>query len=185
MKIVDEKEEIVCVREKGEIYVKIDCLFKSYYNDPEKTRACFTDDGWYRTDDAGFMTEDGLFFCIGRKSEMILSGGFNVAPAILEHVLESCDGVARAVCVPVSHEVLYQVICACVILENGSDLTEEKLRAYCDEIHNDTPRMFTVLPTFYLFMNDFPQTHTGKTSRKELSRIAMDKIMKMNERKLK
>ena len=76
------------------------------------------------------MNDEGLLFCVGRKSEMILSGGFNVAPAILEQTLQRCQGVARAVCVPVPHEVLYQVVCACVVLEDGADLTEESLRAF-------------------------------------------------------
>ena len=177
LKIVNEKEETVPVGEKGELFVKIDSLFKGYHNDPEKTEACFSDDGWYRTDDICYMKDDGLFFCVGRKSEMILSGGFNVAPAILELTLERCHGVARAVCVPVPHEILYQVVCACVILEAGSDLMEESLRAYCEDVHNDKPGMFTVLPTYYMFLKDFPQTNTGKTSRRQLTKMATEKFL--------
>ena len=177
LKIVNEKEETVPVGEKGELYVKIDSLFKGYHNDPEKTEACFSDDGWYRTDDICYMKDDGLFFCVGRKSEMILSGGFNVAPAILELTLERCHGVARAVCVPVPHEILYQVVCACVILEAGSDLMEESLRAYCEDVHNDKPGVFTVLPTYYMFLKDFPQTNTGKTSRRQLTKMATEKFL--------
>ena len=51
---------------------------------------------------------------------------------------------------PVPHEILYQVVCACVILEDGSDLTEKSLRTYCEDVHNDKPGLFTVLPTYYI-----------------------------------
>ena len=178
LKIVGENGEPVPAGEKGELYVKINSLFKCYYNDPVKSKACVTDDGWYRTDDICFVKDDGLYFCVGRKSEMILSGGFNVAPAILELTLQRCHGVARAICVPVPHEVLYQVVCACVILEDGSDVTEKSLRAFCDDVHNDKPGLFTVLPKYYMFMEDFPVTSTGKTSRRELTKIAMEKFGK-------
>ena len=175
LKIVDDSGEAVPTGEIGELYVKNDAMFKCYYNDPEKTKACFTNDGWYRTDDMCFVKDDGLFFCVGRKSEMILSGGFNVAPAILELTLERCHGVACAVCVPVPHEILYQVVCACVILDDGSNLMEESLRAYCEDVHNDKTGLFTVLPTYYMFMKEFPQTSTGKTSRRQLTRMASEK----------
>ena len=83
-KIVDEVGEIVPVNTRGEILIKSKYVFKEYYNDPEKTKACFTSDGWYKSDDIGFIKEDGNLFCVGRKSDMIISGGMNVAPSILE-----------------------------------------------------------------------------------------------------
>ena len=172
VKIVNENEEIVSIGERGEIFIKTDSLFKGYYNDPEKTKAVMTEDGWYRTDDIGVMNEDGIIYCFGRKSEMIISGGMNVDPSILEAVLQNCPGVTRAVCVPVPHKVIYQVVCACVILEAGSDLKETGIRSYCKQIHNDKPGLFTVLPTYYMFLEEFPQTYTGKVSRKELTKLA-------------
>ena len=176
MKIVDDNGETTPANIRGEIYIKSPCMFKGYYNDPEKTRACFTNDGWFKTDDIGFVTEDGQFFCEGRKSEMIISGGMNVAPSILETALCKCPGVARVVCVPVPDDVMYQVICACVVLEDGSDVTEKVLRDYCDDIHNDKPGLFTVLPTYYLFLKEFPETYSGKTGRKYLIKLAAEKF---------
>ena len=172
MKIVDEKEETVPVGKSGEIYIRAEGLFKEYYNDPEKTKAVKTDDGWNRTDDIGLMTEDGLFYFQGRKSELIICGGMNVAPSILEAAIQTCQGVARAICVPVPHHILYQVVCACVILEDGSGVTEAEIRSFCKEIHNDKRGIFTVLPEYYLFMKEFPETYSGKVARKELTRIA-------------
>ena len=174
MKICNEVGQTLPANERGEIYVKSEGMFLEYYNDPEKTKAVFTEDGWYKTDDIGYVTEEGLFFCEGRKSETIISGGMNVVPAILEAVIQKCPGVANVVCVPVANEVMYQVICACVIREDGSDVTEDQLRQYCDKVHNDKPRLFTVLPTYYIFLTEFPETYTGKLSRKVLTEMVAD-----------
>ena len=102
---------------RGEIYIKADSLFKGYYNDPEKTKAVMTEDGWYRTDYICVTNEDGMIYCFGRKSEMIISVGMNVDSSILEAILQNCSGVARAICVPVPHKVMYQVICLRIILK--------------------------------------------------------------------
>ena len=174
MKIVDENEVTLPVGKSGEIYVRTEGLFKEYYNNPELTMAARAGDGWSRTDDIGFMREDGLFYFEGRKSDMIISGGMNVSPCILEAAIQTCPGVSQAVCVPIPHPVLYQVVCACVILNNGSDIAEADLRAHCKTIHNDKRGIFTVLPKYYLFMESFPETYTGKISRKKLSKIAND-----------
>lgn len=176
MKVVDEKEENVPVNEKGELFVRNEAMFKGYCNDPNMTKESITDDGWYKTDDIGYMTENGVFFCTGRKSEIILSGGMNVTPSILEAILTSCVGVARAACVPVTDEVMFQVVCACIIRQDGSQITENKLKQYCEEMHADKPRLFTVLPKFYMFFDTFPETFSGKVNKKELKRIAEDKF---------
>ena len=177
MKVCNDDGEPVPANERGEIYVKSEGMFLGYYNDHEKTKAVFTEDGWFKTDDIGFVTEDGSFFCEGRKSEMIISGGMNVAPTILETVLRNCPGVARVICVPVAHDVMYQVICACVIAEDGGEAKEDQLRQYCEDVHNDKPRLFTVLPSYYMFLTEFPETYTGKVSRKELTKMACEKFL--------
>ena len=175
-KIVNEDEDIVPTNQRGEICIKSEALFKNYFNDPVKTRACMTTDGWYRTGDVGFMSEHGVFYCEGRTADEIISGGVNVPPAILEALIETFGGVSRVVCVPVPHEAMFQVICACVIKEKGSDVTEEKLRQYCAGIHNDKPGLFTVLPTYYMFLTSFPETYNGKLSRKDLARQARERF---------
>lgn len=176
LKIVNEKEEIVPVYTSGEIYIKSKFLFKEYFNDPRATKACITEDGWYRTDDVGFLDENGNVYCEGRKSEIIISGGMNVTPSILETTLEKHPGISCAVCVPLPHDVFYQVICACLILKHGCTVTETEIRNYLEELHNDKPRLFTVLPTKYMFMEKFPETHTGKVARKALTKYVTDHL---------
>ena len=172
LKIVGEDGEILPVNQRGEIYIKTPESFTEYLNDPEKTKAAFTEDGWFKTDDMGRMTENGDIHVEGRRSNMIISGGMNVAPEILETVLKTCPGVANAIIVPVSDPVYYQVMCACIRRGRDSSVTEETLTEFCKTVHNDKPGLFTVLPKFYMFLESFPETSTGKTSRKELERIA-------------
>ncbi|XP_045179876.2 3-[(3aS,4S,7aS)-7a-methyl-1,5-dioxo-octahydro-1H-inden-4-yl]propanoyl:CoA ligase-like [Mercenaria mercenaria] len=176
VKIVDENGEIVPVNHRGEIYVRSEIMFKEYFNDPEKTKAVKTPDGWYKTDDIGWMTEHGQFFVEGRKSNMIISGGFNVAPEILENVMKTFPGIDSVVIVPVPDDVYYQVLCACVIRKPGFTVTETDVQTYCREYHADKPGLFTVLPKFYMFFEKFPETRSGKTHRKELERIALERF---------
>ena len=178
IKIVDDDGNVVPIGERGEIHVKVESLFLGYFNDPMKTNAVVTEDGWFKSDDIGLMNENGKMFCYGRKSDMILSGGMNVTPSILEAVIQSCPGVARAVCVPVPHEVMFQVICACIQKKDGSDVKEADVRSFCTTMHNDKPGLFTVLPEYYMFLHQFPQTYSGKTARKELAKIAVEKFAK-------
>ena len=177
MKICDDDGQTLPANQRGEIYLKSKGMFQGYYNDPEKTKTVFTEDGWYKTDDIGYVTEEGLYFCEGRKSDMIISGGMNVVPNVLEAVIQKCPGVASVVCVPVSHEIMFQVVCACVIREVGSDVTEDQLRQYCEEVHNDKPGVFTVLPTYYMFLTEFPESHAGKISRKTLKEMAAKRFI--------
>ncbi|XP_045179882.2 3-[(3aS,4S,7aS)-7a-methyl-1,5-dioxo-octahydro-1H-inden-4-yl]propanoyl:CoA ligase-like [Mercenaria mercenaria] len=176
VKIVDENGEIVPVNQRGEIYVRSKITFKEYFNDPEKTIAVKTPDGWYKTDDIGRMTEHGQFFVEGRKSNMIISGGFNVAPEILENVMKTFTGIDLVVIVPVPDDIYYQVLCACVIRKPGFAVTESDVQKYCREYHTDKPGLFTVLPKFYMFFEKFPETKSGKTHRKELERLALERF---------
>ena len=141
---------------RGELYVRTKGMFVGYYNDQEKTRRVVTEDGWYKTDD--------------------VAGAMNVSPAILEAILKNCPGLKDAMVVPTPHEILYQVICACFIPEPGSDLTEDHLRRYCEEMHTDKRRIFTVLPTYYLPFSKFPEVASGKPSRKKLIEEAVSRL---------
>ncbi|KAL3862567.1 hypothetical protein ACJMK2_008526 [Sinanodonta woodiana] len=168
IKIVDDEGNIVPINTRGEIYVRSQHNFKYYVNDPERTSRVKTESEWYKTDDIGYIDENGEVFAEGRKSDVIISGGINVIPTLLESVLSSLQGVKDAIVVPIPDPVMYQVICACIIPEPGSGLTEEKLRGLCEEKYMDKFRSFTVVPTHYIFYEKFPESRSGKTDRKKL-----------------
>ncbi|XP_045179237.2 medium-chain acyl-CoA ligase ACSF2, mitochondrial-like [Mercenaria mercenaria] len=172
MKVVDNDEKVVPINTYGEVYFRGDSVFKEYFHDEEKTAAVKTPEGWFKTNDIGKLNEKGVLYIQGRKSSTIISGGMNVSPDILERILESYPGLEAAVIVPVPDDVYYQVLCACVRLQPGSDVTEQQLRKFLEEYYNDKPGLFTVIPKFYLFQSQFPEVFTGKVSRKDLTDLA-------------
>lgn len=178
LKIIDQDGEIVPINTRGEICIRSPAMFKEYYNDPVKTAEVKSHDGWYKTDDLGKLDENEMLYVVGRKSSMIISGGMNVAPDIIERVLESHNSVACAVIVPVPDQTYYQVLCACVLQNPGTDVTEQELRGYLDEYINDKPGSFTVIPMYYMIANQFPQLYSGKISRKALAELALEEFGK-------
>ena len=172
LKIVGEDGKVVPLNERGEIYIRNQYMFSGYFNDPEKTAKAFTQDGWYKTDDYGRMNENGYVFIEGRISDMIISGAMNVTPSILEAVLKSNPSVDSAVIVPVPDVHMYQVICAFVTVHQGCKVTENDLRDYMEDIHNDQQKLFTVLPKHYVILEKFPEETNGKVSRKSLRKMA-------------
>ena len=178
VKIVDDEGATLPVHEIGEILVRTDTLFTEYCNEPEKTRMRLIDDGhdrWYVTGDVGYMNTNGAFFCIGRKSGIIMSSGLKVMPSSIEAILISSPGVVSVVCVPVTHERKLNAICACVVLIPGCGVTEEDLRQHCEAAHTEKPHLVNFVPSYYMFLEKFPKTRTGKIDKIELKRIAEEK----------
>ncbi|KAL3866255.1 hypothetical protein ACJMK2_043569 [Sinanodonta woodiana] len=168
VKIVDNEGHPVSIGTRGEIYVRSSTLFLNYVNDPDKTRKSKTESGWYKTDDVGYLTETGELFVEGRKSDIIICGGLNITPSILESLLKTFPGVEDVAVVPVSHPTLFQVVCACIVPKAGSGLTEEAVRTFCKEKHVDKAGRFTVFPSHYIFLDEFPKHYTGKIDKKSL-----------------
>jgi len=171
VKIVDTDGKSLPINNVGEIYLQTPFLFDRYFNDDEKTRSSFSKDAWFKTDDMGLVNDKQELFVYGRKSSMIISGGMNVTPEIMEKVLCSCPGVDDCVVVPVRDPAYYQVLCA-VVVKKSSSLTEDQVRKFCEEYHNDKPRLFTVLPKYYMFLDKLPLTYTGKIARKKVTELA-------------
>ncbi|KOG91643.1 hypothetical protein ADK38_02045, partial [Streptomyces varsoviensis] len=88
----------------GEVVVRGDTVMEGYWNRPELTAAAFAD-GWFRTGDLAEIDADGYVRLLGRSSEMIVTGGFNVYPAEVERVLSTVDGVHEAAVLGMPHPV--------------------------------------------------------------------------------
>ena len=138
---------------------------------PEKTRKVISEDGWFKTEDIGRMSENGQLFVEGRKSNMVIIGELKVAPEILESVMKTFPGIDSVVIVPIPDDVEHYVLCACIVKNAECETNEEDVRRYCREYHADKPELFTVLPKYYMFFDTFPETRTGKTHRKKLEKI--------------
>ncbi|KAL3862568.1 hypothetical protein ACJMK2_008527 [Sinanodonta woodiana] len=172
VKIVNDSDEIVPIGIQGEVYVRSSSLFLKYYNDEEKTNSVKCQDGWYKTDDIGFVNEAGELTVLGRKSDMMISGAVNVMPSVIEKMLKNHPGVMDVCVVPIPDFVMFQVVCACVIPFPSADKAEleESLRKF------SSAHLFTVIPKYYVFVDSFPQKSTGKIDRKALSIKAREQL---------
>ncbi|MEU7043435.1 AMP-binding protein [Streptomyces varsoviensis] len=102
----------------GEVVVRGDTVMEGYWNRPELTAAAFAD-GWFRTGDLAEIDADGYVRLLGRSSEMIVTGGFNVYPAEVERVLCTVDGIHEAAVLGMPHPVWGEGVTAAVVLDGG------------------------------------------------------------------
>ena len=146
----------------GEIVTRGFHTMKGYLDDPEATARAFAG-GWLHTGDLGYVDEDGFFFVVGRKKELIIRGGYNVYPREVEEVLYSHPAVAEAAVVGIPDPRLGEEVLAFVALEPGAQTTEDELIAYCRErlAAYKYPRVIELRP-------DLPKSGTGKILKLEL-----------------
>jgi acyl-CoA synthetase (AMP-forming)/AMP-acid ligase II len=128
---------------------------KAYLNNLAATRAAFDADGWYYTNDVGYMDENGYLFLSGRRSEMFKTGGENVFPREIEDVLESHPGVLFAAVIGVPDPLYAEVGHAFIMMKPGQAPTEDELRAYCKErlANFKVPKRFELRPMLPLLAN--------------------------------
>jgi long-chain acyl-CoA synthetase len=149
--------------EKGEIRIKGPNVTKGYWNAPEETATAFVD-GWFLTGDIGYMDEDGYFYLVDRKKDMILSGGFNVYPRAIEEAIYEHPAVAEVVVIGVPDSYRGEAAKAFVRLKPGAAaFTLEELRAFlADRLGRHE------MPAHLEFREALPKTAVGKLSKKEL-----------------
>jgi long-chain acyl-CoA synthetase len=146
----------------GELMVRGVNLMRGYHGDPVATAEAFTD-GWFHTGDLGYVDEDGFFFVVDRKKELILRGGYNVYPREVEDVLYTHPAVAEAAVVGVPHQRLGQEVVAYVALRPGQHATEAELIEYTKE------RIASYkYPRAVRFRATLPKNAAGKIAKREL-----------------
>jgi len=119
--------------------------------------------GWMYTGDLATMDEDGFFFIVGRKKDMIISSGFNVYPREIEEVLFEHPAVKEASVIGVPHEKRGETVKAFIVLKEGETATAEEIRQFCKK----NLAAYKV-PTFVEFRKKLPKTMVGKVLRREL-----------------
>jgi len=130
VKIVNNEGDEVETGETGEILIKSDKLMKEYWKKPEKTAESFRG-GWFHTGDIAKKDEDGYIYIVDRKSDMIITGGFNVYPREVEDVIISCPGVAEVVVFGIPDDNWGESIKAVVALKEQFHLTEADIIQHC------------------------------------------------------
>ncbi|TQM15596.1 long-chain acyl-CoA synthetase [Pseudonocardia kunmingensis] len=120
-------------------------------------------DGWFRTADVGFLDADGDLHLVDRSSDLVIVNGFNVYPREVEQVLAELPGVAEAAVVGVPDERTGEAVKAVLVRAEDADLSEDAVRAHCEE----RLARFKV-PTVVEFTEALPRTPTGKVARRQL-----------------
>ena len=148
--------------EVGEIVAQGENVMAGYWNNPDATRAVLKD-GRLHTGDLARADEEGFLYIVGRRSEMIKTGGHRVSPKEIEEVLSGMPGVHEAAVVGVPDEMLGQAIRAFVVREPGRAVSMKDVLKHCSE--NLEPFL---VPHDVVFQDELPKSPTGKIDRAEL-----------------
>ncbi|MGG0720202.1 long-chain-fatty-acid--CoA ligase [Robertmurraya massiliosenegalensis] len=163
--------------EIGEICVNGPQVMKGYWNRPEDTAQTLRD-GWLLTGDLGYMDEDGYFYVVDRKKDMIIAGGFNIYPREIEEVLYEHPEIVEVVAAGVPDPYRGETVKAYVVVKEGSTVTEKDL----DEFTRKHLAAYKV-PRIYEFRKELPKTAVGKILRRTL--IDEEKKKLQNEEEIK
>ncbi len=163
--VVDEEDRAAPVGELGELVVRGPNVMKGYLGRPEETAAILRG-GWLHTGDIARMDEDGYFYIVDRKKDMIIVGGFNVYPREVEDVLFGHEGLIESAVVGVPDDQYGEAVVAYVVRRNDS-LTAEDIQAFCAE------RLVKYKwPTRIVFTDELPKNAIGKVLRRQLKELS-------------
>lgn len=163
-KIIDmETSEEASIGEVGELAVRGPQVMKGYWNRPEETENVLKEDGWLLTGDLGYMDENGYFYIVDRKKDIIIAGGYNIYPREVEEVLYEHEAIQEAAVAGVPDPYRGETVKAYVVLKDGHAVTEDELDKYCR-----TKLAAFKVPRIYDFRDALPKTTVGKILRRQL-----------------
>lgn len=161
----DDNGRILGPGEVGELMVHGPNVCVGFYKDRERTAATFTPEGWLRSGDLGRVDAEGYVTVVGRKKEVIIRGGLNIAPREIEELLLEMPGVRDVAVVGVPDERLGELVCACIVPEEGTEPALDDIVAFLrarDVALYKLPQQMRVIA-------DLPRTPTGKVRKTELA----------------
>ncbi|WP_233009668.1 long-chain-fatty-acid--CoA ligase FadD [Rheinheimera faecalis] len=162
IKLVNDDGAEVAAGEAGEMWVKGPQVMKGYYNRPDETLKVLNADGWLATGDIARVDDDGFFYIVDRKKDMILVSGFNVYPNEIEEVVAMNDKVLEVAAVGVPNEATGEAVKIFVVKKDQS-LTDVELIQHCKERLTGYK-----VPKLVEFRTELPKTNVGKILRREL-----------------
>jgi long-chain acyl-CoA synthetase len=163
MKVVGEDGEALPPGEVGEIAIRGPNVMKGYWQRPEATGEVLSPEGWFRSGDLARTDEDGYFYIVDRKKDLIIRGGFNIYPREVEEVLYQHPAVREAAVVGIPHEELGEEVGAAVVLKPDARATAEELR---DFVKSQIAAY--KYPRHVWFLPELPKTATGKILKREI-----------------
>jgi acyl-CoA synthetase (AMP-forming)/AMP-acid ligase II len=172
IKIINEQGDEIPIGEKGEIVVKGSITSSSYYKMPEKNKEGFTEDGYCKTGDIGYLDQEGGLYISGRIKEIIRVGGYTVFPPEIEGLALEHPKVAIAAALGAPAEIHGEIVWLVVGPELGQKFTDEDKAELMESLRQNlakfkVPKKIIVYP---LDPNDLPITRLGKVDRKRLKK---------------
>jgi long-chain acyl-CoA synthetase len=163
MQVWDDDGNEVPQGEVGEIVIRGHNVMKGYWGRPEATEKAITEGGWFRSGDMAKMDEDGYFFIVDRKKDMIIRGGYNVYPREIEEVLYEHPAIQEAAVLGVPDESLGEEVGAAVVLRKGESLDADEIKSYVKE-----QVAAYKYPRKIWFEDELPKGPTGKILKREI-----------------
>ena len=158
MRLLDPTPEGV-----GEIAIRGHNVMKGYWRNPEATRQAIDGDGWFRSGDLARVDEDGCYFIVDRKKELIIRGGYNVYPREVEEVIYEHPAVREAAVVGIPHPELGEEVGACVALKEGAEADEADVREF---VRSQVAAY--KYPRHVWFVDELPKGPTGKILKRAI-----------------
>jgi len=159
---IDTGENDVPQGQPGEIIMKGPLIMQGYWNNPKETAGQLKN-GWLLTGDIAIQDEDGYFFIVDRKKDMIIAGGFNIYPREIDEVLFQHPKVQEAISIGVSDPYRGETVKAFVVLKPGQTATAEEMISFCKE-----KLTAYKVPKMVEFRESLPKSAVGKVLRKVL-----------------
>ncbi len=164
MKVVDEDDNEVPQGEVGEIVIRGHNIMKGYWQRPDATAEAMRG-GWFHSGDMAKTDEEGYFYIVDRKKDLIIRGGYNVYPREVEEVLYEHPKIREAAVIGVPHDEWGEEIGAAVVTHEGEQLEPDEVSAYVKE------RIAAYkYPRIVWFLDDLPKGPTGKILKREIER---------------
>ncbi len=167
LRIVDEQNHALKVSEVGEIICQSLLATQGYYMNPEATNDSFRD-GWFHTGDLGYFDEEGYLFVVGRKKDMVKSGGISIYPLEIEGVLYQHPDVIEAAVIGVPDPQWGEALKAVVVVKPGSPISGEELQKFCKERLSSYK-----VPKSVDFVASLPHTEVGKVNKVKVREMSL------------
>jgi len=169
-RVVDLRSgELHALEAVGELAIASPWLMVGYHRMPQETARVLTSGGYLLTGDLAVVDEEGYITLVARRKEIILRAGQAVTPREIEDVLRTHPGIDDACVLGLPHDVLGEVICACVVPVEGAVVTGPELMRFCQDM-----LAATKVPDLVRFFDDFPRTASGKIRRQDVARMVVE-----------
>jgi long-chain acyl-CoA synthetase len=147
----------------GEIAIRGHNIMKGYWNNPQATRDAIDAEGWFRSGDLARVDDDGCYYIVDRKKELIIRGGYNVYPREIEEVIYEHPAVREAAVVGIPHPELGEEVGAAIALKAGVEVGEAELRDYVK-----AQVAAYKYPRHLWFVAELPKGATGKVLKRAI-----------------